>query len=269
MERMMRSTMMDQAAVVERGPAVMNGAAVGTPFVTAVRERGRFGREISVNPVPRAVCSHACRHCPCGPTERLTVDRAEFFPLPAVLAAVDAWAGVHGAPDGVWFDCGGEPSLYARLGELTCCLRHRMPNVRIGVRSNGSLLGDAAVRRELGLCNAVRVSLNACIDDDYRRIDRPHRAVSLEQVLIGLRLLRKAYCGMLEVDTLFVRGVNDTEVNLTGLVGLVLDVRPDRYVISTGGRAGDRGLLPVAAGYLETAARLLEAAPFPVTFDTP
>ncbi|MRR10171.1 hypothetical protein EG831_08900, partial [bacterium] len=131
-----------QARPVSTGP--------GAPFVTAVRERGRFGRELLVSPVPPTMCSHDCRYCPTGPARQLTLERTEFFPLPWLLSQIESWAGVHGAPDGIWYECGGDPALYLRLGELTCCLRCMMPNVRIGVRCNGALLGDGAVRRELG-----------------------------------------------------------------------------------------------------------------------
>jgi wyosine [tRNA(Phe)-imidazoG37] synthetase (radical SAM superfamily) len=191
----------------------------------------RLGNSIGVSPIPAKVCSYSCVYCQLGRTSRLQVKRQSFFDRQAIMAdlarVVDAAAEV----DYVTFAGDGEPTLCADLGWLIeqCRRRWALP---VAVITNGSLLFRDDVQQELMGAEVVLPTLDAVTPEGFRRINRPHRSLSSERVLDGLTAFRASYHGMLWIEVMLVRGLNDNEAEQRALREALDRLRPDQVYIN-------------------------------------
>jgi wyosine [tRNA(Phe)-imidazoG37] synthetase (radical SAM superfamily) len=98
--------------------------------------------------------------------------------------------------------------------------------VPVAVITNGSLLGREEVSRELGLADWVSVKVDSVDEAVWRRIDRPHPSLRLDDILHGIRAFAEGFAGVLVTETMLVRGINDTEAVLRGVAEFLAGIRP-------------------------------------------
>jgi wyosine [tRNA(Phe)-imidazoG37] synthetase (radical SAM superfamily) len=192
-----------------------------------------LGNVLRVDFNPLKVCSFSCVYCGVGPTTRKTFEREAFYPVEDVFGEVRDYIEENGAPDYVMLTGNGEPTLYSGFGELAQAIKRAFPGVKLTLYTNGSLFYLQEVRDEVALCDLVMINLNSVEERAFRRICRPHKEATLERVVSGIEQFRQAYTGPLWMDVVFVKGVNDSEEGLEGLMRTVLDIRPDLYRVRT------------------------------------
>lgn len=190
----------------------------------------RMGRSLGVSPIPRKACNYSCIYCQLGRTDRMTNRRQEFFPLEDILAEFDCHSEEN--YDVVTVVGEGEPTLYSRLGELLAALKSRTQKP-VAVITNGALLYDPQVRRELMEADIVLPSLDSCDEKTFKRVDRPFGQLSFEAVAQGLVAFSQAYTGRLYLEIMLMDGINDDDVSLEGFARLLKDIRYDRLYINT------------------------------------
>jgi len=119
----------------------------------------------------RQDCTFDCVYCESGPTTHLSVKREDFTDPVEVLRELDDFfrRSPNGA-DVLTFSSAGEPTLYLRLGELIRKIKGKYPDLPLVVLTNGSLLLDAAVRRDLLRADRVVPSLDAATPGIFSRI---------------------------------------------------------------------------------------------------
>jgi wyosine [tRNA(Phe)-imidazoG37] synthetase (radical SAM superfamily) len=100
------------------------------------------------------------------------------------------------------------------------------------VITNGALLYQAQVREELTAADAVMPSLDAGTSDLYRRINRPHPAVTFERLIDGLWAFRQVYSGRLWIEVMLLRGLNDTEPALQNIAEVLRPIEADEIHIN-------------------------------------
>ena len=103
----------------------------------------------------------------------------------------------------------------------------------IVVLTNGTLLWREDVRRDLLEAEIVCPSLNAVSEDIFRRINRPHPALSAHLVLEGLISFRREYRGKYFLEILFVQGLNDSDEEVEELRKACVRIGPDEVHINT------------------------------------
>jgi wyosine [tRNA(Phe)-imidazoG37] synthetase (radical SAM superfamily) len=101
----------------------------------------------------------------------------------------------------------GEPTLDMNLGEEIRLLKNH--GIRIAVISNASLIGREDVRKDLEEADWVSVKIDAVSTDIWRRMNRPHRSLRLEDMQRGISEFSRSFGGVLTTETMLVRGVND------------------------------------------------------------
>lgn len=207
----------------------------------------RLGRSLGIDVVPAKTCSFDCIYCESGPTTQLSVTRESFADPSEVLAQLDRF--FHRFPDSVdviTFSSAGEPTLYLHLGELIAAIRQKYPHIPLTVLTNGSLLWDPQVRRDLLKASLVVPSLDAVTPRIFRMINRPHPSLDLPRILEGLKAFRRDYTGRLHLEIMLAGGVNDGQEELAALARAVNDIGPDRIELNTvvrpPARIGTRGL---------------------------
>lgn len=193
----------------------------------------RLGRSLGIDPVPLKTCNWNCVYCQLGRSCSLTNDRRDLFPPDEIVAEVAAALAGHrpGAIDWVTFVASGETLLHAHLGLMLREVR-ALTDLPVAVITNGSLLYLQQVRRDLVAADAVLPSFDAGNPDLYRRVNRPHPQITFERHRTGLFAFREEYEGKLWLETMLVRGLNDTEAAIRELSACIAQIQPDEVHIN-------------------------------------
>ncbi|MFP4160916.1 MAG: radical SAM protein [Ectothiorhodospira sp.] len=198
----------------------------------------RLGMSLGVDLVPAKVCSYNCVYCECGRTTTPTARRDEYVPVDEVLAELGRFLEENPAPDYITLSGSGEPTLNIRLGEVIDFIKSRSRDIPVAVLTNGSLLSDPQVRRELLPADLVLPSLDAASEATFRRMDRPVHAVRLADCIQGLVDFRGEFAGRIWLEVLILAGYNDNPEDLRLLREALVRIAPDRIQLNTLDRPG-------------------------------
>jgi len=193
----------------------------------------RLGRSLGVDLVPFKTCSYDCIYCQLGRTTRKTTERQEWVPLDDVLDELKDKLALK--PDYITLSGSGEPTLYSRLDELIDRIRV-MTKVPIAVLTNGSLLWQDDVRRQLMDAHRVIPSLDAGSSDSFQAVNRPHRSISFKQMLDGLITFRGQYHGQYWLEVFLLDGKTATDLEARMIAEAVKRVKPGRVQLNTATR---------------------------------
>lgn len=192
----------------------------------------RLGYSLGVDLLPFKTCSMDCIYCQLGGEARTTMRRKSFVPVETVLAEIADVLKSGRQVDAVTFSGSGEPTLHPGLGQLIRGIK-RLTTVPVIVLTNSSLLDRPAVRRAVAEADVVVPSLDAAAERAFRKVNRPHPAVSAAGVIDGLAALRREYRGQIWLEILLVKGINDRPADLRALKKAIARIKPDRIQLNT------------------------------------
>ena len=192
----------------------------------------RLGLSLGISPIPQKTCNYSCIYCQLGRTSQMTNRRQHFFPLEDILAELDTLLDKDLAFDVITIVGEGEPSLYLGLGDLISGIKERV-SVPVAVITNGALLCDEKVRADIALADLVLPSLDAYDETSFKRINRPHGALSFERVKEGLIRFSKDYRGQFWLEIMLMAGVNDDPASLAALKAILKEINYDRLYLNT------------------------------------
>jgi wyosine [tRNA(Phe)-imidazoG37] synthetase (radical SAM superfamily) len=229
----------------------------------------RLGRSLGIDPVPLKTCNWNCIYCQLGRSTPVVHERKEYFPCEDILAEVREALQRHENNDIDWitFVGSGETTLHAGIGWLVERVK-AFTDKPVAVITNGSLLSQHEVRRDLLPADAVLPSLDAGSEALYRRMNRPHPSLPFDRHLEGLIRFAREYEGKLWVEVMLVRGVNDTQEALVDLKAALARIGPDEVHVVVPTRPavepwvqspGDEGLMRATA-ILEEIAKVVPPA---------
>lgn len=212
----------------------------------------RLGMSLGVDLVPHKVCSFNCIYCECGKTTHFTTDRKEYVPVKEVFSEMKHFFGHNPAPEYITFSGAGEPTLHSGMGKVLSFIKSSWPDIPVAVLTNGSLLSDPGVRKELANANVVLPSLDAATDQAFRKINRPPGRINLDEIIAGLIEFRKEFQGEIWLEVLILPGYNDNVENLKALRTAISNIEPDRIQLNTLDRPGViAGLRPASQAELD------------------
>jgi wyosine [tRNA(Phe)-imidazoG37] synthetase (radical SAM superfamily) len=188
----------------------------------------RFGRSLGINNIPPKTCSYACRYCQVGRTIHKSIERRAFYApdmvVEEVRRRVEEVTRLGERIDVLAFVPDGEPTLDRNLGREMDLLRPL--GIEIAVISNGSLVTREDVRSDLSLADIVSLKIDATRRSVWRRMDRPHGHLDLEEILEGMLRFAAEYDGRLLTETMLVKGVNDGPEDLEDVASFLAKLRP-------------------------------------------
>lgn len=194
----------------------------------------RLGRSLGINNIPPKICTYSCVYCQLGSTLTMQVDRSPFYSPKNLSRHVTEKAryarGNGESVDFLTFVPDGEPTLDSGLGEEIDLLRSL--DSRIAVISNASLIWREDVRDALAEADWVSVKVDAVDEKLWRRVDRPHRSLSLESILDGILRFADAFEGDLVTETMLVRDLNDGAEHLSALATFLGRLKPATAYLS-------------------------------------
>ncbi len=126
----------------------------------------------------------------------------------------------------------GEPTLYSALGYLI----QRIKSIQekpVAIISNGSLLFEPQVRADVAQADVVMLNFDSWDQESLRRINRPLSMLTFKKRMEGYRLFREIFTGLLYLEVMLVKGLNDSDAALKAIAGLARDLRPDKIFVNT------------------------------------
>ncbi|MGQ9920141.1 MAG: radical SAM protein [Desulfobacca sp.] len=231
----------------------------------------RLGLSLGVDLIPPKTCPLDCIYCEVGRTTVKTLARQEYIPAAAIIAELTAYfAGCQEKPDYVTLAGSGEPTLNRGLGRIIAHLK-QITAVPVAVLTNGVLLTDPQVRRELCQADVILPSLDAVTPALFAKINRPLAGVTVETLIAGLKALRREFAGRIWLEILLLQGLNDTPTELARLKTVVQDIQPDEIHLNTAvrpvvehyARALSPEALAAAAAFLGPQARVIASRAHP------
>ncbi len=160
------------------------------------------------------------------------MERRSFCDPGLVVDQVVERVGRGGRIDVISLSGSGEPSLSADLGEIIREVK-RKTTIPVVLITNGSLLHRDDVRREAGLADMVLPSLDAPDEAAFQRINRPHQDLSLALVVEGLRAFRQEYRGVIWLEVMLVKNMNDDAEHLEMFRQLIENGGMDKVQLNT------------------------------------
>ncbi len=206
----------------------------------------RLGVSLGIDLVPPKVCSLNCVYCEVGKTTVLTTERKEYVPYNEIIEEISHYLSHNIAPDYITFSGSGEPTLNSRFGDVLRYIKEHT-NIPVAVLTNGTLLYDKQVRKEMLPADLVLPSLDAAEKIAFLKLDRPYKHLSLEKYIEGLILFRQEYKGVIWLEIFLLSGYNDSRENLDKLKDAILKIRPDKVQLNTLDRPGaEKELRPMS-----------------------
>jgi wyosine [tRNA(Phe)-imidazoG37] synthetase (radical SAM superfamily) len=190
----------------------------------------RLGRSLGVDLVPYKTCSYDCIYCQLGRTTRKTIERKEWVPIDEMIASLRD--RLSASPDHVTLSGSGEPTLHCRIGEVIDRIKG-MTDVPVAVLTNGSLLWQEEVRRQLLNADVVIPSLDAANDAVFRRVNRPHDGISFEEMVLGLLSFRQEFRGELWLEVFLLAGSTAADAHVASLAEIARQIGPSRIQLNT------------------------------------
>jgi wyosine [tRNA(Phe)-imidazoG37] synthetase (radical SAM superfamily) len=138
-------------------------------------------------------------------------------------------------PDYITLSGSGEPTLCSRLDELIGRTRS-MTTIPVAVLTNGSLLGQEEVRRQLMDAHLVIPSLDAGHSSMFQAVNRPYESISFERMLEGLIAFRKDYHGEYWLEVFLLAGYTAIDSETRKIAECVSRIKPDRVQLNTATR---------------------------------
>jgi len=174
----------------------------------------RLGLSLGVDLVPKKVCSLNCVYCEVGETTKLTTERKEYVLSEKVKAELQDFMKSRPELDYITFSGSGEPTLNSHIGELIAFVKEHYPDNKVAILTNGTMLSDKKLRRELLAADVVLPSLDAVSQEVFELIDRPHKKIRIADYIQGLIDFREEYKGRIWLEIMLIKDYNDSEDEL-------------------------------------------------------
>ena len=212
----------------------------------------RLGMSLGIDLIPKKVCSLNCVYCEVGRTTDLTTDRLEYVKYESVVAELEKFMSNNPKIDYFTFSGSGEPTLNSRIGDILKFIKEKYPEIKTAILTNGTLLYDKNLRRELMDADVILPSLDAASRDVFRKINRPDKKLNIETYIQGLVDLRKEYKGKIWLEVFLLKGYNDAKEELKLLKEAILKIKPDIVQLNTLDRPGTRrDLIPLTKAEMQ------------------
>ncbi len=218
----------------------------------------RLGLSLGIDLLAGKSCNLNCVYCELGKSFKLVSERTLFVKTADVIAEIKEFFNKGGNTDYVTISGSGEPTLALNLGEVIAEIR-KITNKKIAVITNGVLLYDKKVRKDLMGADMVLPSLDAVTKETFIRINRPHKSITAEKVIKGLKEFAAEYKGEIWLEIMVVKGFNDNEKEMLE-IKKVIDGIPQikKIQLNTVVRSrAEEAAEPVDSAKLETLRALL------------
>ena len=216
----------------------------------------RLGVSLGIDLLPYKTCTLDCIYCECGKTTDLRIERENFVDYNDVLKEIDEFLKNNDFPDAITFSGSGEPTLYKDFGILASKIKEKYKNIKICLLTNTTLFNLKEVREGAKVFDIVLPSLDAVLEDEFNKINKPHKEIKLENIINGLKEFKKEYKGEIWLEIFFAKGVNDSKMHVDKLYKVVKEIFPYKVQLNSLDRPpAYEGVESVSKEFLENIVR--------------
>jgi len=192
----------------------------------------RLGLSCGLDIVPFKVCTLDCVYCQLGGTTEKTTERKDYVAPEAVLAELKEALAEGLEADFITISGSGEPTLNSRLGELIDGIKE-MTNIPVAVLTNGTLLFKQDVRVDCAKADVVLPSLDAGDKETFEEINRPHKDISIENLISGLCVFRNEFAGPIWLEVFLIKGLNTDARQIAKIKNIIDRIDADKIQLNT------------------------------------
>jgi wyosine [tRNA(Phe)-imidazoG37] synthetase (radical SAM superfamily) len=191
----------------------------------------RFGLSLGVDLSPSIKqCNFDCLYCELAPMA--TQNRqTEVVEVATILDELKKHCNQK--IDVITLTANGEPTLYPHLDKLIDGIDAMKGTTQTLILTNSATLNDARTFNTLLKLDQVKLSLDAVTPEIFKKIDRPHEDIKIQNIVESLIRFSHAYKGKLFIEILFVHGLNDTKEEVAKLNEVLLQVQANRIDLGT------------------------------------
>jgi wyosine [tRNA(Phe)-imidazoG37] synthetase (radical SAM superfamily) len=194
----------------------------------------RLGKSLGINNIPYKICTYSCVYCQLGKAIKVQVKRQEFYKseelLNEVMVVLSSLQDKRDYPDYITIVPDGEPTLDINIGVLIRKL-HTL-KIPVAVITNASLINLPDVRRSLIKADFISVKADSFNKETWKKINKPHKKLNLDEITSGLVNFRQEYTGKLVTETMLIKGINDTFDELKNTARIIGTFKPDIAYLS-------------------------------------
>ncbi len=193
----------------------------------------RFGKSLGVDLSPsKKQCNFDCLYCELDPARTMT-EQDEVLSVETIASAIKNALKEHQDIDVLTLTANGEPTLYPYLSELIDEINRFKGNIKTLILSNASTISDPKVQKALLKLDEVKLSLDCATQKCLKKLDRSHSGIEIEQIKAGMLEFKQKYNGILVIEILVVKTLNDSKEEIEELNRFLLKLKPDRIDIGT------------------------------------
>lgn len=191
----------------------------------------RLGQSLGISPIPPKTCNYSCVYCQIGRTTHFTNTREDFYPKEEILGEIKSFIKKNTNFDYITFVGEGEPTLCKSLGWLIDSTK-KITNKPIAVITNGALLYDVNLRKELLEADVILPTLDAGTQELFKEINRPIKSLILDQIINGMKNFRSEFKGKIWMEVMLVKDLNDDPENISKIRDILDELNCDRVYVN-------------------------------------
>jgi wyosine [tRNA(Phe)-imidazoG37] synthetase (radical SAM superfamily) len=168
-----------------------------------------------------------------GKADVMQVERQEFYLPNAIVREVKrklSSLSTADYPNYLTIVPDGEPTLDIHLGELI--LKLKSLGIPVAVITNSSLISRKDVLDDLMNADYISVKVDTVNPVSWKKINKPHKSLDLGIILTAVNDFSKVFEGVLVTESMLLKGINDTEEELTKLARYLKKVKSDMAYIA-------------------------------------
>jgi len=191
----------------------------------------RFGSSLGIDLSPtNKQCNFDCLYCELAPTPTVS-HQNNIVKVDEIIKSLKEHLDAQ--IDVITLTANGEPTLYPYLDELIDEIDAIKNNTQTLILTNSATLVDSKVFNTLLKLDQVKLSLDAVSADIFKKIDRPHNDIDIDEIIKRVQEFSKIYKGKLFIEVLFVDGLNNSKEEVKKLNDVLKQVDAQRIDLGT------------------------------------
>ena len=191
----------------------------------------RFGSSLGIDLSPSSKqCNYDCLYCELTPAITTNI-QTNIVDVKVIINELKTH--LDDKVDVITLTANGEPTLYPHLDILIDEIDKIKNNTQTLILTNSATLVDDKIFNSLLKLDQVKLSLDGVSADVFKKIDRPHVDINIDNIVKKVIEFSKAFKGKLFIEILFVYGINDTKEEIKKLNDVLLSLHIERIDLGT------------------------------------
>ncbi|OHD05132.1 MAG: hypothetical protein A2086_06415 [Spirochaetes bacterium GWD1_27_9] len=194
----------------------------------------RLGYSLGVSIVPQKTCNFDCIYCELGAGQKKTAKPDYYITAEEIIEDLKYFfASFNGKLDFITITGYGEPTLNKNIAKIAKAIKTSYPQYKLTLLTNSSFLDIPEVIESYKYFDVIMPSLDAVSEKTFKAVDLPAENFTASKMVENIKILRKNFSGLLELEILFCDGINTSIEELLLLHKTVKELMPDKIWINT------------------------------------